>query len=211
MTAVAVVNCGIGNLHSVRAALRRAAPDVTAVITDRAEDIAAADKVILPGDGHFDACMRNIDSLALRAALTDAAASKPFLGICVGMQALFASSDEGAEAGLGIFPQRIVRLPNTAGDGTRIKIPHIGWNTARRERRHEWTDDTADGARFYFVHSYCAPVGDYTLMSATYGMTFSAVIARGNLWATQFHPEKSGAVGARLFAGFVRFVRPARG
>lgn len=199
MTAVAVVDCGMGNLHSVAAGCRRAQPQAHISVTCAAADIEAADKVILPGDGNFGACMREIDRRGLRDALRAAAREKPFLGICVGMQVLFDSSAEAAEPGLGIFNAAISRLPSRAG----AKVPHMGWNTGRLRRRHAALEGIADGDYFYFVHSYCAPVGDWTLMTCDHGATFSAAVAAGRLVATQFHPEKSGRRGTALLENFL--------
>lgn len=189
----------MGNLHSVTAAIARNAPAATVHLTDDAQTIARADKIIFPGDGHFDACVEQIDARGLRACLVAAiTAGTPFLGICVGMQVLYAASEEGQRRGLGILPDTIVRLP-AAGQ----KIPHIGWNTTHHHQPHAWTQGVAGGERFYYVHSYCAPITATTLMTATYGVAFSAVIARDNLWATQFHPEKSGQAGQALLAHFL--------
>lgn len=199
MSRLAVVDCGMGNLHSVVAGVRRACPNSSVTVTTEAAAIEAADKVILPGDGNFGACMREIDARGLREALCAAARQKPFLGICVGMQVLFRGSEEADEAGLGLFDGTVRRLPDDAG----IKIPHIGWNTMRRQGGSPFTDDIGEGDYFYFVHSYCAPLGDWALMTCDYGAPFAAVIGAGNLLATQFHPEKSGAAGIRLLKRFV--------
>ena len=188
----------MGNLHSLVFALRRVgAGDV--VVANKAKQIAAAQQVALPGDGHFDACMKQVDKLGLRNALKDAATSKPFLGVCVGMQALFAGSEEGAAQGLGVFDGVCKRLP--AGGGR--KIPHMGWNNTRHRRPHKLTATTREGERFYYIHSYCAPPGEWTVMSANYGGEFCAAAAAGGVFAAQFHPEKSGDAGLRLLREFV--------
>lgn len=212
---IAIVNCGMGNLHSVAAAVRRIAPAAAVCLTDKPSDLQQADKIIFPGDGHFDACIKEIDARGLRECLLWVASSKPFLGICVGMQVLFESSEEGSAQGLGIFSARIARLPSSDSESPPRKIPHIGWNTTHHQTNasanespaaHAWTQAVAEGERFYYVHSYYAPLGDWTLMRATYGVEFSAVIAKDSLWATQFHPEKSGQHGIALLARFINGV-----
>ena len=200
MSEIVVIDCGMGNLHSVLSGIQRVAPDTAVRVADTPDAIAAAEKVILPGDGHFGACMNAIDSRGLREPLRRAAAEKPFLGICVGMQVLFADSEEAdGIAGLGIFPGQIHRL--SPADGRRV--PHMGWNDTRHERSHPLTDDIADGERFYFIHSYYVPLGDWTLMRVHYGVDISAVIGDGRVLATQFHPEKSGQNGIQLLRRFI--------
>lgn len=201
MSVIAVVDCGMGNLHSVVAGIQRADADASVRIVDTPAAIASADKVILPGDGHFDACMRAIDARDLRHALVQAVREKPFFGICVGMQVLFAGSEEADSAGLAVLEATVRRLPATA---TR-KVPHMGWNETFHYRRaaDAPTATTDDGARFYYVHSYYAPLGDWTLMSVNYGVEFSAIIGGDNWLATQFHPEKSGAHGIHLLRRFI--------
>ena len=199
MSTVAVVDCGMGNLHSVVAGARRACPTAAVAIVNDAAKITAADKVIFPGDGNFGACMRAIEARGLRTALCEAAWQKPFLGICVGMQVLFDGSEEADEPGLGIFPAIVARLPRQ----TDIKIPHMGWNTTSRYRESALTAMLAEKEYFYFVHSYYAPVGEWTLMTCDYGTSFSAVVGKAQLVATQFHPEKSGVRGIRLLKNFL--------
>lgn len=199
MSVIAVIDCGAGNLHSVVAGVKRANAAATVIVTDSEDVVRRADKIIFPGDGHFDACVNAVDARGLRDALKQTALEKPFLGICVGMQVLFAASEEGNAAGLGVLPETVRRLPRDNG----IKIPHMGWNQTYHQRQHALTADTPQATRFYYVHSYYAPLGDWTLMSVSYGITFSAVIAKGALIATQFHPEKSGEEGIRLLENFV--------
>ncbi|MGI9306688.1 MAG: imidazole glycerol phosphate synthase subunit HisH [Gammaproteobacteria bacterium] len=191
---IAVVDCGMGNLHSVESGLRRAggAP----VITSAAEDIDRADKIVLPGDGHFAAAMCEINRRNLRAALLRAAEVKPFLGICIGMQVLYEGSDEAEDApGLGLFRGRGRKLSAAK------KIPHIGWNTVRQKRPHPILRGVPDGARFYFIHSYFCPP-DNAAATAEYGETIGAAAAQNNIFATQFHPEKSARHGARMLENF---------
>lgn len=199
MTNIAVVGCGTGNIHSVVAGIKRAQPAATLQVTDEAAVIAAADKVIFPGDGNFGACMREIDARGLRQALCAAAREKPFLGICVGMQVLCRASEEAEEAGLGVLDATVQRLPAQAG----LKIPHMGWNTSRQRQPHPLIAGIDDDEYFYFIHSYYVPLGEWTLITCDYGTTFSAVVASGQLIATQFHPEKSGRYGIRLLENFL--------
>ena len=190
--------------------MRRAGASAT--ITASAADIESAQKVVLPGDGHFAACVSALDSLNLRGALLQAAAAKPFLGICIGMQILYEGSDEADNApGLGILKGRIRKLPSAAG-----KIPHMGWNTVHpypaaedkaNQSAKSFSPPTmrgiADGARFYFVHSYYAAPDQHTAATTHYGADIAAVAVKANVVATQFHPEKSAAPGARLLQNFV--------
>ena len=192
---IAIVDCGMGNLHSVEAGLRRAG--ASAKIVDNAADIDSAQKVVLPGDGHFAACAREIDSRNLRAALLRAAASKPFLGICIGMQILYAGSDEAPDArGLSLLPGRVCKLPSAAG-----KIPHIGWNTTDLRPHPLWAG-VQNQSYFYFIHSFYAPPDETTIAQTHYGATFAAAAAKGHILAAQFHPEKSGKNGATVLANF---------
>ena len=194
---IAIVDCGMGNLHSMEAGLRRAGAAVRLV--DTAADIETADKIVFPGDGHFAACIKAIEARGLRDALVRAAATKPFLGVCIGMQVLYESSDEAPGAvGLGILRGRIRRLPSGAG-----KIPHIGWNTLQQTRPHPILRGVEEAARFYFVHSYYAAPDEETIAQTEYGVPVAALSARDMMIAAQFHPEKSGRVGAQLLKYFV--------
>lgn len=216
---VAVADFGVGNLHSVVGALRRVAPAARVVLAQDAATLARADKVILPGDGHFDSCMRAIEERDLRAVLLEAAATKPFWGICAGMQMLFEGSEEGELPGLGIFPGRIRKLPNG-----KSKIPHIGWNTTTITKpAHPMLCGIASGARFYFIHSYYAPRDDNTAATTTHGTVITngakttpgtttttkqgavitAISAKDNIFASQFHPEKSATPGEHLLKNFM--------
>lgn len=194
---IAVVDYGSGNLHSVARAIARVGGD--ACVTRDAAEIDAADALVIPGVGHFGACMRAIHRHGMDRAIADfRAAGRPVFGVCVGMQVLFDGSDEDAEPGLGVLPGRVERL---AGD---VKVPHMGWNTTSWDVPHPYVEDLPDGTRFYFVHSYAPPVGETTLATTEYGGTFAAAVALGNVFATQFHPEKSGAAGLHVYERFVR-------
>ena len=208
---VAVADMGSGNLRSVEKALARAGADV--VVTAHAEEIARADKVVVPGQGHFGACMAGLDREggALRGAILEALrAGKPYLGICLGLQVLFDSSEEVAGcAGLGVLPGVVRRFP---ADPT-LKVPHMGWNRAVRPRDRDGAGvappaalaQVPDGTFFYFVHSYF-PVparAEDVALEAEHGIRFCAAVARDNIFASQFHPEKSQDAGAALLSAFV--------
>ena len=196
---ILIADCGLGNLHSVAAALERVSPGADIRVSADADEVEKAEKVVLPGDGHFDACAREIRARGLESALKRAAREKPFFGICVGMQILYEASDEGEEAGLGIFAGRIRKLPEGGGR----KIPHMGWNEICARREHPILAGTeGGGARFYFIHSYYAPPGAEAIATAEYGADITAVAAQGELVAAQFHPEKSGRRGLRMLESF---------
>jgi glutamine amidotransferase len=152
-------------------------------------------------------CMRELDARGLRAPVLDAARSRPFLGICIGLQMLFDWSDEGGVAGLGVLPGRVRRFPHDLADaaGRRLKVPHMGWNRVHQVATHALWDGIADGSRFYFVHSYYPEPAqpDEIAGYAHYPHAFSCAVARANLFAVQFHPEKSHVAGLRLLANFV--------
>ena len=199
-TTVAVADFGVGNLHSVVGALNRVAPRAKTILAQDAATLARADKIILPGDGNFDACMRAIDKRGLREVLMETAKTKPFWGVCAGMQMLYAGSDEGELPGLGIFEGRICKLPSSEG----LKIPHMGWNGARMVTpEHPVLSGVEDGARFYFVHSYYAEPCADTVAVASHGVDITAMSSRGGIFATQFHPEKSAEAGERLLKNFM--------
>jgi glutamine amidotransferase len=196
---IAVVDYGIGNLRSAEKALQHLGAD--AGLTSSSAQIAAADAVVLPGVGNFGSCMRALRASGLetvtRAAATD---GRPFLGICVGMQMLFDGSDESPDVdGLGVVAGRITRLPAS------VRLPQMGWNTLEPRAGTRLLDGLPDPAWCYFVHTYAPDPHDTSVIAAwcDYGRRFTAAIERGALWATQFHPEKSGAVGLALLANFV--------
>lgn len=205
---IAVVDYGMGNLRSVAKALEHVAPDARIWVTSDAAQIAQADRVVFPGVGAMPDCIRELDARGLRATLIEAARSKPFLGICLGMQALFESSEEGGAAGLGILPGKVRLFPAEQmrdPDGQRMKVPHIGWNQVEQAIAHPLWQGIADGSRFYFVHSYYVAPGDAGLTAATtrYPFPFACAVASNNIFAVQFHPEKSQSAGLRLLANFV--------
>ena len=200
---IAVVDYGMGNLRSVAKALEKVGAGVE--VTSDPDVVAEASGVVLPGVGAFGRCMENLRAAGLERAVRDAADSgRPFLGICVGMQILFEESEEfGAVAGLGILPGRVRRFEPGR---ERLKIPHMGWNTVEFRRRPEILTGIGDGSYVYFVHSYYVDTDEDDIVATTtpYGHEFVSGVVRGNLFATQFHPEKSQTVGLRLLENFAR-------
>ncbi len=210
MALIAVVDYGMGNLRSVAKALEYVAPQHTVEITGDAARVDAADRVVFPGQGAMPDCMRHLDEAGLRDAVLRAARSRPLFGVCVGEQMLFDWSAEGDTNGLGVLPGKVLRFPPEAmhaPDGARLKVPHMGWNRVHQAREHPIWAGVPDGAYFYFVHSfYVAPAEDAITAGRTdYGITFTCAVARDNIFATQFHPEKSAANGLRLYENFVRW------
>lgn len=207
MQTVAVIDYGMGNLRSVSKAIEHVAPGARVIVTGDPQQIASADRVVFPGQGAMPDCMREMSASGLREAVLAAAANKPFLGICIGMQMLFESSAEGETPGLGLFHGRVVRFPHgmRGPDGTLLKVPHMGWNQVRQTRAHALWSGIDDGSRFYFVHSYhpVAAIEGAVAGSADYGIHFTCAIARDNVFGVQFHPEKSHTTGLRLFSNFV--------
>ena len=209
MQRVAVVDYGMGNLHSVAKALQHVAPGVEVLVTGDAAIIAGADRVVFPGVGAIRDCMGELARRGLTGAIRQAADEKPLLAICIGMQALMQSSEEnGGTACLGILPGRVRHFGATLQDtdGNTLKVPHMGWNQVRQEAHPLWTGIPQD-SRFYFVHSYYVDPVDSTLVAATtdYGLDYASAIARANVFAVQFHPEKSAAAGLRLLENFCRW------
>jgi glutamine amidotransferase len=194
---IAVVDYGGGNLGSLVSALQRRGAEF--VVTSDAGEVARAGAAILPGDGAFAATMAALRERGLDTALlASIAAGRPFLGICVGMQVLYERSVEfGSHAGLGILPGTIRRFEHAP------RVPHMGWNQLELVNAHPFVAGLDDGAYAYFLHSYCAPVDDSTLAACTHGERFAAIAARGNVMATQFHPEKSQRTGAVLLDNFI--------
>jgi glutamine amidotransferase len=208
MTDIAVVDYGMGNLRSVAKALAHVAPERSVIVSADPRAIGAARRVVLPGQSAMPDCMRSLDAAGLRDVVMNAAASRPFLGICLGLQMLFDSSEEGPTAGLGILAGKVVRFREgamTAPDGARLKVPHMGWSPVRQARSHPLWNGIPDGSRFYFAHSFHPDPADPGIIAGTadYPAAFTCAIARANIFATQFHPEKSDRVGLRLLANFV--------
>jgi glutamine amidotransferase len=208
MADIVVVDYGMGNLRSVAKALEHVAPHAAIAVTSDPATIAGAGRVVFPGVGAMPDCIRELESRGLRRAVVEAAQSKPFLGICLGMQALFDFSEEGNTRGLCILPGRVKLFPpeKMADErGQKLKVPHIGWNQVNQAKAHPLWEGVADGSRFYFVHSYYAEPADPALVAATtrYPFPFACAVARQNIFAVQFHPEKSQAAGLKLLANFV--------
>lgn len=211
MSDVAIIDYGMGNLRSVAKAVEHVAPGRKIVVTADPAAVAAAERVVFPGQGAMPDCMRELELRGLRAAVLAAAASKPFLGICIGQQMLFAHSEEGDVPGLGILPGEVVRFPAArmvAADGCRLKVPHMGWNEVLQRAAHPLWAGIPDGERFYFVHSYFVAPTDPALVAAEtdYGLRFTSAVARDNIFAVQFHPEKSAHAGLQLLANFMSWA-----
>ncbi|MCX8085514.1 MAG: imidazole glycerol phosphate synthase subunit HisH [Rhodocyclaceae bacterium] len=205
---VAIVDYGMGNLRSVAKAVEHVAPKAKVWVTADPSEVVRAGRVIVPGQGAMPDCMRELKARGLDQAVKQAAAEKPFLGICIGLQMLFEHSEEGDVAGLGLFPGRVRRFPAEAlhdAAGAPLKVPHMGWNEVRQSKPHPLWQGIADGTRFYFVHSYYVEPAVPELVAAAthYGIVFSSACARANIFAVQFHPEKSAAAGLKLLENFM--------
>jgi glutamine amidotransferase len=208
MTDIAVVDYGMGNLRSVAKALAHVAPELSIVVSADPAVIRGAARVVLPGQSAMPDCMRCLDASGLRDVVVEAAATRPFLGICLGLQMLFETSEEGPTQGLAVLAGPVVRFRDqamTLPDGQRLKVPHMGWSPVRQTRAHPLWAGIPDGSRFYFAHSYHPVPTDTGLTVGTveYPARFTCAIARANIFATQFHPEKSQSAGLQLLANFV--------
>ena len=212
---IAIVDYGMGNLRSVYQAFHHVAPDANVVIAHTPEEILAAERVVLPGQGAMPDCMKHLQESGLLEALLDAAKNKPLLGVCVGEQMLFeqsaevrANSNTAWTPCLGLIPGEVRRFELTGKlqpDGSAYKVPHMGWNQVRQDRQHPIWDGIPDLTSFYFVHSYyVVPQRKEDIAGSTeYGDWFTSVVARDNIFATQFHPEKSAEYGLKLYKNFV--------
>jgi len=200
VTSIAVLDYGMGNLRSVQRALERVGggPEVTG---DPASALRA-DAIVVPGVGAFGACMRGLVNTRLDAVVREfAATDRPVLGVCLGLQVLFEGSEEDPDPGLGVLPGVVRRLPAT------VKVPHMGWNEVAWTTDHPVVRGIPSGTRFYFVHSFAAdPAPELMIGETEHGRTFASVVARGSMFATQFHPEKSGDPGLALYESFVKEV-----
>jgi len=212
-TSIAIVDYGMGNLRSVYQALRHAAPEADVAIVEQPEAIRAADRIVLPGQGAMRDCMAHFSASGLQDAVMEAARNKPMLGVCVGEQMLFDWSEEGGAEGtngLGLVPGKVVRFDlegQLQDDGSRFKVPQMGWNRVRQVQNHPIWEGVPDESFFYFVHSYYGVPDNpaHTSGETLYGAPFTSAIARENLFATQFHPEKSADAGLRLYRNFVHW------
>ncbi len=210
MKKIVVVDYGMGNLRSVAQALRAVAPEANVLISGEVADIESADRIVLPGQGAMPDCMRSLRESGVLEALLKAADSKPLMGVCIGEQMLFDGSEEGNAAGLGLLPGKVVRFQldgQTQEDGSRFKVPQMGWNQVKQTASHPMWQDIPDESYFYFVHSYFAQPEQvsHTVGLTIYGAAFSCAVARDNIFATQFHPEKSAATGLQLYKNFVHW------
>ena len=210
MNKIVVVDYGMGNLRSVAQALSAVAPEADVRISGAAADIDAADRIVLPGQGAMRDCMKSLRESGVEEALLRAAKTRPVMGVCVGEQMLFDRSEEGDTPGLGLLPGQVVRFAldgRLQPDGSRFKVPQMGWNRVRQVRAHALWDGIPDDSYFYFVHSYYAVPGDAadTIGETDYGAPFCCAVAKDNVVATQFHPEKSAAAGLRLYRNFVHW------
>ena len=209
---VAVVDYGMGNLRSVSQAVMHVAKGsgVDVIVTSKPEEVFAAERVVLPGQGAMPDCMRELRESGLQDAVLHAAAHKPLMGVCVGMQMLLSRSDEGPTDGLGLIGGEVIRFRlegQLQPDGSRYKVPQMGWNRVYQAQPHPIWAEVPDGAYFYFVHSYYARPSDprHSAGETEYGSRFTSALARDNIFATQFHPEKSAEHGLALYRNFLHW------
>ncbi|MDG2353726.1 MAG: imidazole glycerol phosphate synthase subunit HisH [Gammaproteobacteria bacterium] len=203
MMSIAIVDYGMGNVRSVQKAIEHVAPNDKVFLTDDAALISEADRVVFPGQGAMGACMQALNEHGLVDVIKQAAHEKPFLGICLGLQLLFDHSQENdGTNGLSIIPGDVVKF-----DKSDLKIPHMGWNTVKQEFDHPLWHNIDDNARFYSVHSYYVKEADHSVVagSTDYGIDFTCAIAKDNMFAVQFHPEKSQHDGLQLLTNFVNW------
>ena len=208
---VAVIDYGMGNLRSVSQAVAhvaRTADDIKVIVTANPQEVFAAERVVLPGQGAMRDCMRELRDSGLQDAVQDALRNKPVMGVCVGMQMLLDHSEEQDTPGLGVIHGRVKRFQldgQTQPDGSRFKVPQMGWNRVHQAQPHALWNDVPDNAWFYFVHSFYAEPSDarHSAGITEYGARFTSAVARDNIFATQFHPEKSAADGLKLYRNFL--------
>ena len=209
---VAVVDYGMGNLRSVSQAVMHVARDsgVDVIVTSKTDDVYAAERIVLPGQGAMPDCMRELRESGLQDAVLHAAANKPLMGVCIGMQMLLSRSEEGPTDGLGLIDGDVIRFQlegRVQPDGSRYKVPQMGWNQVVQARPHALWDGVPDSAYFYFVHSFYARPSDarHSVGETDYGTRFTCALARDNIFATQFHPEKSADHGLLMYRNFLRW------
>ena len=198
----------MGNLRSVAKAIENVAPHERVEVTSDPTVVLGAARIVFPGQGAMPDCMRYLRESGLEQAVRDAAQTKPLLAVCIGEQMLFDRSEEGETRGLGLFSGDVVRfLPDMPGSNGRLKVPHMGWNRVRQSKPHALWNGIDDQSWFYFVHSYYVAPREKELITGetTYGGTFTCAVARDNIFATQFHPEKSAAAGLRIYENFTRW------
>ncbi len=210
---IAVVDYGMGNLRSVSKALEHVAPNKNVVVTSSPKELESAERIVFPGQGAMPDCIRELDARGLRDSVMHAAVNKPFLGICIGLQMLFEHSEEGDAAGLGLFKGNVKRFATADmhdANGEKLKVPHMGWNQvyqSKNSQAHALWKDIEDGARFYYVHSYYVQPDDALIVAgySEYPNRFTSAIAQNNLFAVQFHPEKSATAGLQMLSNFVNW------
>ena len=209
---VAVVDYGMGNLRSVSQAVMHVARDagVEVIVTAQPDAVYAAERVVLPGQGAMPDCMRELRESGLQDAVLHAAAHKPLMGVCIGMQMLLSRSEEGPSDGLGLIAGDVIRFQlesRVQADGSRYKVPQMGWNQVVQVSPHAMWTDVPDNAYFYFVHSFFARPTDlrHSVGETDYGTRFTCALARDNIFATQFHPEKSADAGLLMYRNFLRW------
>ena len=210
---VAVVDYGMGNLRSVSQAVMHVARDseFEVIVTSKPDEVFAAERVVLPGQGAMPDCMSELRRSGLQEAVLHAAANKPLMGVCVGMQMLLTTSDEGPTDGLNLFPGGVHRFQlegQLQPDGSRYKVPQMGWNRVFQVQPHAIWQGVPNGAYFYFVHSFYARPSDpsHSAGETEYGTRFTCALARANIFATQFHPEKSAEHGLALYRNFLHWT-----
>jgi glutamine amidotransferase len=202
---IAIIDYGIGNLRSVHNAVSFISPKTKSIVTNDPDVVSNADKVIFPGQGAMPDCILQLEKRGLKDAVIEAAKQKPFLGICLGLQMLFESSEEGNVNGFGLLPGTVKRFHSNQKE--RIKIPHMGWNKVNLSDSHPMWNKIDIDSSFYFVHSFYAEVTDEALIMATscHGEKFTSAIAKDNIFAVQFHPEKSSKLGLQLLNNFIKW------
>ena len=209
MADIAIIDYGMGNLRSVHQALHTVAPNASIVVTSDPQEVRQAGRVVFPGQGAMPDCIRELEERGLRETVLNAARTKPFLGICIGLQMLFEHSEEGDVPGLAILPGRVVRFGENLVDSqnNKLKVPHMGWNQVLYGNHPLW-DGIDQNSRFYFVHSYYVCPMDEQLVQATscYPQPFVCAVGRENIFAVQFHPEKSQHAGLKLLENFVNWA-----
>ncbi len=210
MNKIVVVDYGMGNVRSVAQALRAVAPEAQVLISGEIVDIQTADRLVLPGQGAMPDCMGCLNDSGLKEAVLEASRNKPLFGVCVGEQMLFDISAEGDTPCLGLMPGKVVRFDlqgKLQADGSRFKVPQMGWNRVQQTSAHPLWQGIADQDYFYFVHSYYVQADDpaHVVGTTEYGHVFASAVARDNIFATQFHPEKSASAGLQLYKNFVHW------
>lgn len=207
---IAVIDYGMGNLRSVSKALEHVSDGQHIVVTSDPDVVHHAKRIVFPGQGAMPDCIRELDARGLRAVVMDATQEKPFLGICIGLQMLFERSEEGYVAGLGVLKGEVKRFsPDAMRDnqGGKLKVPHMGWSRVKQTQPHPLWEDIQEGERFYYVHSYYVEPSSRQIVAGEteYPFAFTCAIAQENLFAVQFHPEKSAQAGLQLLSNFVHW------